>query len=68
MTVKELCQQYDIAPPVLAHRFSIPPRTVQQWYAGDRTPPAYVVSMMEKILDVEKEHCPEASEDILSAE
>lgn len=56
MTIKDICQQYNITPPALARRFEIPPRTVQQWYAGDRTPPAYVVAMIKQILTFEAEN------------
>lgn len=54
MTIKEICQQYNIGQSVLARRFRIPLRTVQQWYAGDRTPPTYVVAMIKEILEMEQ--------------
>ena len=54
MTIKEICQKYGLGQSALARRFGIPIRTVQQWYAGDRTPPAYVVAMIKEILDLER--------------
>lgn len=53
MTIKEICEQYSIGQSALARRFGIPIRTVQQWYAGDRTPPPYVVAMIKEILEFE---------------
>lgn len=53
MTIKEICEKYGIGQSALARRFGIPIRTVQQWYAGDRKPPAYVVAMIKEILETE---------------
>ena len=53
ITVKEICQEYSLKPIDLARLFGIPPRTVQQWHAGDRKPPAYVMTMIQKILEQE---------------
>ena len=35
-----------------AQKFEIPVRTYQKWENGDRTPPDYVVHMMEIIMDM----------------
>ncbi len=35
-----------------AQKFEIPVRTYQKWENGDRTPPDYVVHMMEQIMDM----------------
>lgn len=48
ITIKGLCQQYNLSQTALANRFGIPLRTVQNWYAGVRIPPDYVVNMIEK--------------------
>ena len=50
MTIKEICQKYNLGQTALSRRFGIPLRTVQQWYAGDRNPPPYVVDMITEIL------------------
>lgn len=55
MTIKEICQKYNLGQTALSRRFGIPLRTVQQWYAGDRNPPPYVVDMITWILDQETE-------------
>lgn len=54
-TIKDICTEYGLGQTALANRFNIPLRTVQNWYAGARIPPAYVVSMMDELLRMEKE-------------
>lgn len=49
-TIKELCKEYDFSQTALAKRFDIPLRTIQDWHAGRRTPPDYVVRMMDELL------------------
>lgn len=51
MTIKEICEHYGLSQTALAKRFGIPLRTVQDWHAGRRTPPDYVVGMMVEILE-----------------
>lgn len=51
MTIKDICTEYKLRQTELADRFGIPLRTVQDWYAGRRTPPEYVVNMMLEILE-----------------
>lgn len=50
MTIKDLCERYCLSQTALAKRFGIPLRTVQDWHAGRRTPPDYVVAMMDELL------------------
>ena len=54
-TIKDLCTEYGLGQTALANRFGIPLRTVQNWYAGGRIPPAYVVNMMDELLRIGKE-------------
>lgn len=49
-TVKYLCEFYGISQTELSRKFDIPLRTVQDWYAERRTPPAYVVNMLMELL------------------
>lgn len=51
MTIKEICEKYNLSQTALAKRFGIPLRTVQDWHAGRRTPPDYVVAMMIELLE-----------------
>ena len=54
MTIKEICERYGFNQTELGKRFDIPLRTIQDWYAGRRTPPDYVVRMMVELLEIEK--------------
>lgn len=49
-TVRELCGKYHLGQTALARRFGIPLRTVQDWHRGERTPPDYLIAMMEELL------------------
>lgn len=51
MTIKEICETYDLSQTAMAKRFGIPLRTVQDWHGGRRTPPDYVVAMMVELLE-----------------
>lgn len=53
MTIRELCEKYNISQSGLARRFGIPLRTVQGWYLGERKPPEYVARMIEELLQVD---------------
>ena len=53
-TIAQLCEKYDLSQTALAKKFGIPLRTVQDWHAGRRVPPWYVISMMVRILELEK--------------
>lgn len=49
--IAQICERYDLSQTALAKRFGIPLRTVQDWHAGRRVPPDYVVGMIIEILD-----------------
>lgn len=49
--IAEICKVYGYSQTDLAKRFGIPLRTVQDWYAGRRTPPDYVVNMIDELLN-----------------
>lgn len=55
MTIKEICKTYDLTQTALAAKFGIPLRTVQDWWAGRRTPPPYVVTLIQNALEKQKE-------------
>lgn len=57
-TIKELCTEYGLGQTELARRFDIPVRTIQNWHAGVRNPPDYVVSMMDELLRIERDTRP----------
>lgn len=49
-TIKEICEAYGITQTELARKYGVPLRTVQDWHGGRRTPPDYVVNMIERLL------------------
>lgn len=49
-TIKQLCEEYGINQSELARMYDIPLRTVQDWHAGRRVPPSYVVKMLDELL------------------
>ena len=49
-TIKEICAEYGLSQIELSRRFDIPIRTVSDWCRGLRTPPDYVVRMIEELL------------------
>ena len=49
-TVKDICKKYNLTQTALAKRFGIPLRTVQDWHGDRRTPPDYLITMMDEIL------------------
>lgn len=49
-TIKEICVKYGLKQIDLSRRFDIPSRTVQDWYREVRTPPEYVVKMIDELL------------------
>lgn len=53
--IKELCIEFGLNQSELSRRFDIPLRTIQDWHAGRRVPPAYVVNMMRELLRNEAE-------------
>lgn len=53
MTIREICEKYSLTQTALARRFEIPLRTVQDWYAGKRVPPEYVVKMIVRLIEFE---------------
>ena len=53
LTIKDICEKYQITQSALARRFGIPLRTVQDWHSDRRKPPEYVVRMIVEIFDNE---------------
>lgn len=56
LTIRELCREHGLTQKALAERFGIPLRTIEQWSTGKRTPPDYVVRMIQTILENDKRH------------
>lgn len=47
MTFKELRQKSGMTQKAFAEYFEIPKRTVESWDEGHRTPPEYLLKLME---------------------
>ena len=52
--IARICEDYGLSQTALAKRFGIPLRTVQDWHAGRRKAPDYVVAMIQELLDLKK--------------
>lgn len=52
--IKTMLAAHGITQAELSRRFNIPLRTVEDWCAGRRTPPPYVLSMLNQLLVNEK--------------
>ncbi|MBQ8429144.1 MAG: helix-turn-helix domain-containing protein [Clostridia bacterium] len=54
MNIKELRQTAKMTQYEFANYFGIPFRTIQNWEGGQRTPPQYIVNLIEYKLKKEK--------------
>ena len=50
MTIKDICIKYGITQTELSRRYNIPLRSIQNWHAGTRQPPEYLVKMIDTLL------------------
>lgn len=55
MDIKELRQSTRMTQKEFAEYFNIPQRTIENWEGGKRTPPEYVVELMEYKIKKERE-------------
>ena len=55
LTFTATAEQAGMTTSQLARRFNIPIRTAQEWARGDRTPPQYVLLMMDELIDHDKQ-------------
>lgn len=54
MTIKDIATKHNMTLTAISKRFNIPYRTVQNWSAGVNKCPAYVLDMIDEILENEK--------------
>lgn len=47
MTVKELRSLTGLTQTEFAEKYKIPMRSIQNWEGGQRTPPEYVIELLE---------------------
>ena len=53
--LKELRKDLGLSQAKFAERFKIPLRTIQDWEYGKREIRSYIIDMMHKIIELEKE-------------
>lgn len=55
LTFADLVKKAGTTTAKLAKRFRIPIRTAQHWASGDRTPPQFILLMMDELIDIDKQ-------------
>lgn len=50
MTIKEMRELLGISRAEFSRRYGIPLRTLEDWESGKRTPPPYVINLLERII------------------
>ena len=57
VSISELRSLAGISRPEFSRRYGVPIRTLEDWEAGRRTPPEYVISLLERVVkeDIKKE-------------
>lgn len=55
MTIKEMRDYLKVSRAEFSRRFHIPQRTLEDWEAGRRNPPEYVLELLEKVIKIEAE-------------
>lgn len=53
MNIKQLRAITELTQKDFATKFNIPLRTLQNWEAGQRVPPPYVIAMINRIIALE---------------
>lgn len=53
--IKKLRKDMELSQSKFANKYSLPVRTLQQWEQGRGAPPEYIVIMMEKLYEYEKD-------------
>jgi DNA-binding transcriptional regulator YiaG len=51
--IKELREKYELTQAKLSELYGIPKRSIENWEAGVRKPPAYVETLLEKALEAD---------------
>mgnify|MGYP004502887767 CR=1 FL=1 len=54
--IREMRERTGLSQAKFSKKFGIPPITLQSWEAGRREPPAYVLGMIEKLLEYESRY------------
>lgn len=54
MTIREIRQASGLSQAKFAAKYEIPLRTIENWEAGVRKPPEYVVKMIARLEEMEQ--------------
>ena len=54
MEIREIRQLTGLSQVKFAERYGIPRRTIEGWEAGERTPPDYVVKLLERAVKMDE--------------
>lgn len=55
MTIKEIREITGLNQTEFAKKYDIPLRTYQHWENGDRKPPQYVLTMLQRLAEIDHE-------------
>lgn len=50
MTIKELRSITGLSQQAFSDKYNIPKRSIENWESGKRTPPEYVISLLERVV------------------
>lgn len=56
MTIKELRDLLNVSRAEFSRRYGIPSRTLEDWEKGKRTPPPYVITLLERVIKEDKKN------------
>lgn len=56
MEIKELRMLFGLSQQAFSDKYNIPKRSIENWESGKRTPPEYVISLLERAVkeDIKK--------------
>lgn len=56
MTIKELRDLLNVSRAEFSRRYGIPSRTLEDWEKGKRTPPPYIITLLERVVTEDKQN------------
>lgn len=56
MTIKEIRDLLNVSRAEFSRRYGIPSRTLEDWEKGKRTPPPYVITLLERVVTEDKQN------------
>lgn len=56
MTIKEMRDLLNVSRAEFSRRYGIPSRTLDDWEKGKRTPPPYLITLLERVVTEDKQN------------